>query len=85
MIPSATLIQSLRTGFGDIFHVSDGVHINAVGEYAVGTLWYAYLTGKPVDSLSYRPAGVTDELESTIKELIPQVIQNPNQVIDCSK
>jgi len=85
IIPLATLIQSLRTKYGEAFHVADRVHINTTGSYVVGLMWYAALTGLPLDELSYLPSGVNSRIAQDAKALIPQILKDPYTIIDISE
>jgi hypothetical protein len=85
IIPLSTLMQSLRTKYGEVFHVNDLVHINTTGSYVVGMMWYATLTGLPLDDLTYIPAGVPADIAADAKALIPRILADPYTVIDISE
>ncbi|MBR7142659.1 MAG: DUF4886 domain-containing protein [Clostridia bacterium] len=85
IIPVTTLLQSLRTKYGEAFHVEDKVHMNINGVFAVGMLWYAVLTGLPLDGLTYLPEGASPEIAADAKAIIPRLLEDPFTLIDLSK
>ena len=77
IIPCGNLIHRLRALYGDVFQVSDGVHLNTAGEFATGVLWCHVLLHTPVDRLTFRPDGVSEEMAEQIKRLVPLVAADP--------
>lgn len=85
IIPLSTMMQSLRTKYGEAFHGSDLVHLNTAGSYVVGLMWYAALTGLPIDPITYCAAGVSQEMLQDLKNIIPRILEDPFTVIDISE
>ena len=97
VLPAATLIQNLRSSYlkdgaaGDI--TRDWGHLNyGVGRYALGLLFYSYLTGGDIDEITYIPTEndvstaqrpyFTDPGENieVIKEAVKNALKNPFEV-----
>ena len=96
IIPAGTVIQNLRTsylssatdGTGDINR--DWGHLNyGLGRYALGLIYYAYLTGESIDDFTWVPtidmvgseadgfAEITPEKLAIIKDAIKYALANP--------
>lgn len=84
IIPAAALMQSLRTKYGEVFHVTDRVHINSTGCFVVGLLWYAVLTGLPLGDIDL-PEDVDAAIVADAKAIIPQLLEDPFTIIDLNK
>lgn len=75
-IPSGPMFQKLaEKGINlhrDTFHASLGV-----GRYALSLLWYACLTGNPIDDISFSDfdEAVSDDEIKTVKECVKAVIK----------
>ena len=71
-IPSATFRQNMVSSFlGDADISRDYGHMGlTLGRYALGLLWFKYLTGKSIDSVSFVPTAddVSEELKERYKE-----------------
>ena len=99
IIPAATLIQNLRTSYlkdgaaGDI--TRDWGHLNyGVGRYALGLLFYSYLTGGNIDGITYIPTAddvsvgerplFTDPGENieVIREAVKNALATPFEVTE---
>ena len=53
LLPSGTAIQNVRFPVGEIFFDEDLFHLNSNGELVAGYVWFAYLTGQPIEELKY--------------------------------
>ena len=72
VIPAATLRQNLISSYLTDRDISrDYGHMGlTLGRYALGLLWYCYLTGGSVDDVSYvpKPEDASEELRAKYKE-----------------
>lgn len=60
VIPCGTVIQNLRTSYvkDNLLTAGDGFHLStSYGRYATGLAWFAYLTGEPIDDITWVPGG----------------------------
>ena len=59
ILPTGTAIQSLRTGLpGDTLTDGDGL-VDTYGDYAAAMTWYAAISGKSLDKVTYIPDTVS--------------------------
>ncbi|MCQ2770790.1 MAG: DUF4886 domain-containing protein, partial [Clostridia bacterium] len=83
VIPVGTMIENLRGLVGDNI-TRDGYHLKyEEGRFAAGMCWYAYLTGKDVADIKFRPtASITPEFLESIKIAVSHAIEKPFEVTD---
>lgn len=83
VIPTGTAVQNARTGFiGDTL-TRDGYHLSyTVGRLLAGMTWYAALTGRPLDALTFNPAPdeITPALLALLKESAAAALAAPDRV-----
>ena len=86
IIPAATLIQNLRTGYlnagkgGDINR--DWGHLNyGVGRYSMALLFYRYLTGSDASEITYIPKA--EDIEPGLVHQFTDVESNLDIILEC--
>ena len=85
IIPSGTSIQNLRTSYiGDTLN-RDGYHLSyGTGRYTAALTWYAVLTGRSIDNISFVPIEFP-EIEAqlpAIKDAVNKAIAKPFEVTE---
>ena len=85
VIPTGTTIQNLRTSYiGDNLTV-DGYHLSIdKGRFAAALTWFSKITGLPIDGITYKPDGVTEQDLLNIKEAVNNAIASPYTVTNSS-
>lgn len=86
IIPSGTSIQNLRTSFLSSRLTRDGFHLSfELGRYIAGITWFAALTGKSINSLSYVPNEdpLIEKCLPLIKKAVSAAIKNPFKITKC--
>ena len=88
MIPVGTAVQNIRTSYMGDNLTSDGFHLNNLGEFIGGYVWYATFVGKPLSELKLKqiPGSITltEENEAMILEAINNALVNPFEVTQSS-
>lgn len=84
IIPAGTAVQNARTSFlGDTL-TKDGYHLNELGEFIGGYMWYATFTGKTLSEvkLDKIPGSIslTEENKAVILEAVNNALLNPMEV-----
>ncbi len=84
IIPAGTAVQNARTSFlGDTL-TKDGYHLNELGEFIGGYMWYATFTGKTLSELKLDriPGSIslTEENKAVILEAINNALRNPMEI-----
>ena len=88
IIPAGTVVQNVRTSYiGDTL-TSDGYHLNTMGEFLGGYMWYVTFTGKPLTELKLTkiPGNIslTEENQALFLEAINNALANPFEVTESS-
>ena len=86
LLPSGTAIQNVRFPVGEVFFDDDLFHLNKNGELVAGYVWFAYLTGQPIDELKY--TGHMSAMTSTHKPILDSVnaaFRDPFTVTEITK
>jgi hypothetical protein len=85
VIPSGTAIQNARTSYlGDTI-TRDGYHLSLYhGRYIAALTWFLKITGLPVDGITYKPLGVSDQDVLLIKEAVKNAVENPYTITESS-
>ena len=88
IIPAGTAVQNARTSYlGDTL-TSDGYHLNTLGEFIGGYVWYATFTGKTLEELQLKkiPGGISlsEDNQALILEAINNALINPFEVTESS-
>lgn len=83
LIPTGTAVQNARTSFlGDTL-TRDGYHMNyEIGRYVVGLTLVRTLLELPIDQVTYRPDGVTEEMQKVAIEAAENAAQNPYTITE---
>lgn len=83
LIPTGTAVQNVRTSFlGDTL-TRDGYHMNyEIGRYVVGLTLVRTLLELPIDQVTYRPDGVTEEMQKVAIEAAENAAQNPYTITE---
>ena len=83
--PTGTTIQNLRTSYiGDNLTV-DGYHLSIdKGRFAAALTWFSKITGLPIDGITYKPDGVTEQDLLNIKAAVNNAIASPYTVTNSS-
>ena len=83
VIPAGTAIQNARTSFlGDTL-TRDGFHLDYhIGRYIAGLTWYAAITGRPVDEITYNPSPehISEDMLAAAREAVQNAILAPYAV-----
>ena len=82
IIPAGTAIQNLRENGNDetLGASTDGLHLNTLGKYTAGLTWFAKITGKSIDDITYTPSDAVTEKLTLIKQSVNNAIINPDSV-----
>lgn len=83
VIPSGTAIQNLRSSYVGDTVTRDGYHLHkGIGRYTAAMTWFAAITGKSIDSISWMPSSYSSLSEQldVIKESVDHAIQKPYEV-----
>lgn len=86
LIPVGTAVQNVRTSYiGDTL-TSDGYHLNTMGEFIGGYVWYATFVGKPLSELKLKqiPNSIplSEDNQALIVEAINNALTNPFEVTE---
>ena len=86
LIPVGTAVQNVRTSYiGDTL-TSDGFHLNNMGEFIGGYVWYATFVGKTLEELQLKkiPGSInlSEENQALILEAINNALTNPFEVTE---
>jgi len=81
VIASGTAIENARTSYLGDHLTRDGYHLSYdIGRYIAGIAWAEALTGLDASTLTYRPAGVTEEVMALCIESAKNAAANPYAV-----
>ena len=82
LLASGTAVENARTAMGQVFTQDDGYHMNIPGEYVTGYMYFAAITGKPLQELKYKPVYIKDESRVIIARAVNAALHDPFAVTD---
>lgn len=82
LLASGTAVENARTAMGQVFTKDDGYHMNIPGEYVTGYMYFAAITGKPLQELKYKPVYIKDESRVIIARAVNAALHDPFAVTD---
>ena len=83
LIPNGTSIQNVRTSYVGDTVTRDGYHLNhQIGRYTAGLTLVRVVLDMPIDDVTFRPDGVTEELQKVAIEAVNNAAQTPFAVTD---
>ena len=85
LLPTGTAIQNTRPILNEVFFLEDGYHLNVAGEYIAGYMFFASLTGRPLEELKMKSTVVTDTTRVVIAKAVNAALEAPFQTSDLSQ
>ena len=85
LLPTGTAIQNTRATLGEVFFLEDGYHMNPAGEYVTGYMFFASLTGRPLEELKLKSTVVTAPTRVIIAKAVNAALESPFQASDISQ
>ena len=82
LLATGTAIENARSVMGECFTLDDGYHMNTAGEYVTGYMFFAALTGKPLQELKYKPSYIKPESRVTIARAVNAALHDPFAATD---
>ena len=83
VIPTGTMIQNMRTTYlGDTL-TRDGFHLSFdLGRYFASLIWFHKLTDLSIDSIKFKPIGVTEKDLLLAKKAVKLSVNNPYHICE---
>ena len=81
IVPTGTAIENTKTSKAKDNLYDDGLHLSFYfGRYIAALTYASYLTGIPVDNITYKHASMTDEELSIAKESAKNALEYPFEI-----
>lgn len=85
IIPAGTAVQNGRSSvIGDFFCISDGYHLNGVGQYTAACTWLEMITGKSAVGNTYKPGSLNSEYAEIAQNAAHYAVLKPNEITSIS-
>ena len=77
LLASGTAVENARSSLGQVFTKEDGYHMNTYGEYVTGYMYFAALTGKPLNELKFKPNYISETSRTIIARAVNAALHDP--------